>query len=163
MNGSFRVVEDAYREELTDFISQCFDAEKLKQTQERIVTKAIDQYFSWKKEVLADGVTMIPEMEAIWLKEKLRHKQHLDNAGIQWIDSSYTIQEIKFWDREYADILLAETVTYSINGEIKQETIQHEMGVVGVQGAAQVCGDAYFEEFSDFRSNDYIGATIFPD
>ena len=65
-------------------------------------------------------------------------------------------------DREYADVTLAETVTYLANGETKQEVIQHHIGVVGVQFTAYVIDDGYFEPFSGFRSASYVDPSEIP-
>lgn len=162
VDGNCRVIRDAYREKYTNFNSRTFNAYPLEQAQKRIVTEAVAQYFSFKKDILCDGITVIPKMHPLQLKDELAHKQMLDDADIQWIDSTYVIQEIKLWDREYADVTLTETVTYMVNGETKQEVIQHNIVVVGVQFSAYVIADGYFEPFSGFRSASYVDPSELP-
>ena len=162
IDGNCRVIKDAYREKYTNFNSRTFNAYPLEQAQKRIVTEAVAQYFTLKKDILCDGATVIPKMHPLRLNDKLAHKQALDDAGIQWIDSAYVIQEIELWDREYAAVTLAETVTYIVNGETKQEVIQHHIGVVGVQFTAYVIDDGYFEPFSGFRSASYVDPSEIP-
>lgn len=162
VDGDCRVIEDAYREWCTNFNSRTFNAYPLEQAQKRIVANAVEEYFSFKKEILCNGVTVVPEMHPLRLKDKLAHKQALDDAGIQWIESSYVIEEIDLWDREYADVTLTETVTYTINGETKQEIIEHNIVVIGVQTNAYVIDDGYFEPFSGFRSSSYVDPSELP-
>lgn len=90
------------------------------------------------------------------IEDEQNHLQVLSEQNVQFMSSTIEFNKL-FCEREYADVLLTETVNYHKNDTLFTECITHNLLLcLTDDGRLIVVSDGYMEEFSAFKSRAYV-------
>ncbi len=88
------------------------------------VRTLINRYFTERKDFLHGTKDTISVVVNPIIADESSHRNYLLEAGITLVNSAIAINNIDI--AEYtADVIVTETVTFAINGEVSQEEIIH--------------------------------------
>lgn len=120
------------------------------------VRSVINRYFAERAAFLQDAsVDSISSAIADIVPDEVSHRTLLTNSGITFESSTITIAEVTNGYIAYATV--NEKVGYIVQGALKTDTVVHKVMVIRDElGVVKIANDAYFEDYSDFRSCAYV-------
>lgn len=117
----------------------------------------ISQYFSQRKAYLQGTADTIEAVVEPMVTDEAAHKEKFAEANATLVNSVVVIDLLRF-DDWVAEVTVTETATFAINGETKQEDIEHAINVyLNNAGDLVVGSDGYAEETTGFVSASHIG------
>lgn len=117
-----------------------------------VVANYFNDRSAYLHSISTEFATAVPAM----VTDEQAHRELLSASNTSFEESAVTINSVHC-DGGCADVTVTETVTYTVNGETRFETVEHEIAVyLQKDGSAVVGSDAYREEYSNFSSCSYV-------
>ncbi len=120
------------------------------------IRTVISQYFSQRKAYLQGAADTIEAVVEPMVTDEAGHKDKIAQTNAALVNSVVVIDLLRF-DDWVAEVTVTETATFVINGETKQENIEHAINVyLNNAGDLIVGSDGYAEETTGFVSASHV-------